>query len=52
MGPASPADMCEATHDFEHIVAQGHDRWAGDKYLRLAARKLLEIIGEASKAVS
>lgn len=45
-------DMQEAVHDLEGIVTRGREAWESDKVLRLAAQKLLEILGEAAKQVS
>ncbi len=41
----------EAVRDLEGIVARGREAWESDKVLRLAAQKLLEILGEAAKQV-
>lgn len=45
-------DMQEAVVDLTAIVARGRAEWDRDKLLRLAAQKLLEIVGEAAKQVS
>lgn len=44
--------MWEAIQDLETIVAAGRDAWQRDKFLRLAAQKLVEILGEAAKQVA
>ncbi len=45
-------DMQEAADDLSAIVERGRSAWDGDKFARLAAQKLLEILGEAAKQVS
>lgn len=44
--------MREAVDDLSVIVERGRSAWEGDKFARLAAQKLLEILGEAAKRVS
>lgn len=45
-------DMQEAVDDLLTIVQRGRTAWDDDKLTRLAAQKLLEILGEAAKQVS
>lgn len=45
-------DMQEAVVDLSTIVERGRTTWDDDKFVRLAAQKLLEILGEAAKQVS
>ena len=45
-------DMREAVDDLTAIVERGRSAWDDDKFARLAAQKLLEILGEAAKQVS
>lgn len=45
-------DMQEAAGDLAAIVERGRSAWDDDKFARLAAQKLLEILGEAAKQVS
>jgi uncharacterized protein with HEPN domain len=45
-------DMQEAVADLVTIVQRGRSSWEADKLARLAAQKLLEILGEAAKQVS
>lgn len=45
-------DMQEAVGDLSAIVERGRSAWDDDKFARLAAQKLLEILGEAAKQVS
>lgn len=45
-------DMREAVDDLSAIVERGRSAWEEDKFARLAAQKLLEILGEAAKQVS
>lgn len=40
-------DMQEAVRDLNVIAARGRKAWEADRFLRLAAQKLLEILGEA-----
>ncbi len=40
-------DMQEAVTDLSEIVERGRARWDDEKFVRLAAQKLLEIPGEA-----
>jgi len=44
--------MQEAVEDLAAIIERGRDAWDGDKLARLAAQKLMEILGEAAKQVS
>jgi uncharacterized protein with HEPN domain len=44
-------DMQEAVDDLSVIVERGRSAWEDDKFARLAAQKLLEILGEAAKQV-
>lgn len=44
-------DMLEAVDDLTAIVDRGRSGWEDDKFARLAAQKLLEILGEAAKQV-
>jgi hypothetical protein len=43
-------DMREAVDDLSAIVERGRSAWDDDKFARLAAQKLLEILGEAAQA--
>jgi uncharacterized protein with HEPN domain len=43
--------MREAVEDLTAIVERGRAAWDDDKFARLAAQKLLEILGEAAKQV-
>lgn len=45
-------DMREAVDDRSAIVERGRSAWDDDKFAKLAAQKLLEILGEAAKQVS
>lgn len=45
-------DMQEAVADLSEIVERGRATWNDDKFVRLAAQKLLEILGEAAKQIS
>lgn len=45
-------DMQEAADDLAAIVDRGRPAWDDDKFARLAAQKLLEILGEAAKQFS
>lgn len=45
-------DMQEAVNDLQQIVARGKESFDSDKFVRLAAQKLLEIVGEAAKQVT
>lgn len=45
-------DMREAVADLSMLVERGRATWEEDKFVRLAAQKLLEILGEAAKQVS
>jgi uncharacterized protein with HEPN domain len=44
-------DMQEAVGDLSTIVERGRAAWDDDKLARLAAQKLLEVLGEAAKQV-
>lgn len=45
-------DMQEAVADLSTIVERGRTTWDDDRFVRLAAQKPLEILGEAAKQVS
>lgn len=45
-------DMREAVDDLSAILERGRSAWDDDKFARLAAQKLVEILGEAAKQVS
>lgn len=46
------ADILEAATEVSALVASGRDEWDGDRVRRLAVERLLEIIGEAARALS
>lgn len=46
------ADILEAAGEMAEITAQGRDAWDKDRIRRLAAERLLEIIGEAASSLS
>lgn len=43
--------MQEAVADLAMIVERGRTHWEADRFIRLAAQKLVEILGEAAKQV-
>lgn len=45
-------DILEAAAEVQAIVADGRETWDRDRVRRLAAERLLEIIGEAARALS
>ncbi len=46
------ADILEAATEIHALVAPGRDEWDRDRTRRLAVERLLEIIGEAARALS
>jgi uncharacterized protein with HEPN domain len=46
------ADIREAALEIEALVAGGRDAWDADRVKRLAVERLLEIVGEAARALS
>lgn len=46
------ADILEAAQEVAGLVAAGNDVWLGDRTRRLAVERLLEMIGEAARALS
>ena len=46
------ADILEAAAEVGALVASGREEWDGDRTRRLAVERLLEIIGEAARALS
>jgi uncharacterized protein with HEPN domain len=46
------ADILDAAGEIAEITAQGRDAWDKDRIRRLAAERLLEIIGEAANSLS
>jgi uncharacterized protein with HEPN domain len=46
------ADILEAAAEIEALVAGGREAWDADRVTRLATERLLEMIGEASRALS
>ena len=46
------ADILEAAAEVSGLVASGREDWDGDRTQRLAVERLLEIIGEAARALS
>ena len=46
------ADILEAAAELGALVAPGREEWDGDRTRRLAVERLLEIIGEAARALS
>jgi uncharacterized protein with HEPN domain len=46
------ADIVAAADDLATLVGRGRDAFDADPFLQRAAERLLEIIGEAAKAVS
>jgi uncharacterized protein with HEPN domain len=46
------ADILEAATEVGVLVAPGRDEWDRDRTRRLAVERLLEIIGEAARALS
>lgn len=46
------ADILEAAAEVGVLVATGRDAWDDDRTKRLAVERLLEIIGEAARAMS
>lgn len=46
------ADILEAAEEVVGLVAAGRDEWDRDRTRRLAVERLLEIVGEATRALS
>jgi uncharacterized protein with HEPN domain len=46
------SDILEAAGEIAALVAAGRDVWDGDRVRRLAVERLLEMVGEASRALS
>lgn len=46
------ADILDAAEQVEALVQEGREVWRGDRVRQLAVERLLEIIGEAAKALS
>ena len=46
------ADILEAAAEIESIVAEGRESWDANRVERLAVERLLEMIGEAARALS
>ena len=46
------ADIREAAAEIGALVAAGRDAWDADRVTRLAVERLLEMIGEAARALS
>jgi uncharacterized protein with HEPN domain len=46
------ADILEAAAEIEALMAAGRDEWDRDRTRRLAVERLLEILGEAARALS
>lgn len=46
------ADIREAAAEIAMLVAAGRDAWDSDRVKRLAVERLLEMIGEAARALS
>lgn len=46
------ADIIEAAAEVGALVAPGREKWDRDRTRRLAVERLLEIIGEAARALS
>jgi uncharacterized protein with HEPN domain len=46
------ADILEATDEVAALVAPGKGLWDSDRIRRLAVERLLEIVGEAARAMS
>jgi uncharacterized protein with HEPN domain len=45
-------DIIEAAREVLHLVSHGKDAWDADRVKQLAVERLLEIIGEAARALS
>ena len=46
------ADMCEAAAEIAELVSAGRAAWDADRVKQLAVERLLEIVGEAARALS
>ena len=46
------ADILEAAAEIDALVASGREEWDRDRTRRLAVERLLEIIGEAARALN
>lgn len=46
------ADILDAAAEIEALVSDGRQAWDADRVRRLAVERLLEMIGEASRALS
>jgi uncharacterized protein with HEPN domain len=46
------ADILEAAREAMALVADGRPTWEADRVRRLAVERLLEVIGEAARALS
>lgn len=45
-------DILESSAALAEIASLGHERFSSDKFLQLAAERLIEIIGEAARQLS
>ncbi len=46
------ADILDAAEEIEGLTSAGREAWEQDRIRRLAVERLLEIIGEAARALS